>query len=97
MTVFVSVKSKDGSFIEYNEQFPCLNSALSHVSSNYVTDSELPFRWTGYFALRSGEITWLKMKRTTTAECLREDITEIDVLNDRGLLEKMTFEKSSSH
>lgn len=90
MKYFITVKDKDGRTLHLDTPHQSIDAALAVVSSEYLTDPDIPFRWTGYFAARDGQITWLKITGGTAGDYLRDDIAEIDILSERGLLERDT-------
>jgi hypothetical protein len=91
MKYFLSVETKDGDFLHKDEQHDSLEDVLKTVSAHYLADPTMPHRWSGYFAMRDGEITSLKIKRGTAGIYLREDIAEIGILSQRGKLERDTL------
>ena len=66
------------------------------VSERYLADPDLPHRWSGYFAMRGGALTWLKIQ-TAAGVYLREDIAQIDILSERGHLERETYSAAAEH
>ncbi len=68
-----------------------MESALRIISDDYLEDDPAAYRWNGYFALRDGELTRFYITQGTSAPLLREDIARIDVVSERGLLERDTF------
>ena len=90
MKYFLNVKNKDGDLIHCNTQFENLDMALQTVSREFILDAELPHRWVGYFTLKDGHISFLKITNLTGGDCLRDDIAEINVLSERGFLERET-------
>jgi hypothetical protein len=94
MQYFLTVQTKDGAHLHKDEQHDSLDDVLKFVSDNFLTDPTMPHRWTGWFAMRSGEITRLHMKSGTAGIYLRKDIAEIDILSERGKLERDTLDTS---
>jgi hypothetical protein len=91
MKYFLSVQTKEDQYLYKDQPYESLNEALSFVSEHYLIDSDIPFRWSGYFAMRNGEITWLKIKSPAAGFYLRKDIRQIDILSARGRLERDTY------
>jgi len=91
MKWFLSVTSKDNTYLYKDQIFDTLDTALSHISENYLVDCPIPYRSNGHFVLRSGEIVWLKINRSTAGMFLRDDIDSIDLLSARGKLEFDTY------
>ena len=91
MVYFLTVKSRQGFLLHDCEKCDTLDAALEIVSANYLTDCSVPFWWSGYFALRSGENTRLYLTRRTAGFYLRGDIELIEILSERGLLEVRTY------
>lgn len=95
MTYFLSVKNKNGDFLRKDERHDTLDAVLTRVSERYLRDPEMHWRWSGYFAMRSGEITSLRIASTTAGKYLRDDVAEISILSERGYLERETHDVRS--
>ena len=94
MKHFLTVQAKTGVYLHKDEAHDSLDDVLKFVSGNFLTDPTMPYRWTGWFAMRSGESTRLHMKSGTAGIYLRKDIAEIDILSERGKLERDTHDTS---
>jgi hypothetical protein len=90
MKYFLSVKTKEDQYIYRDQPYESLEDALSFVSEHYLSDPQLPVWWSGHFAMRSGEITWLRVRASIAGLSLRKDIREIDILSALGRLERDT-------
>lgn len=97
MTYFLTVTTREGDRLHCNEPHESLESALGVVSAHYLRDAGLSYRWNGYFAVRSGELTRLYLTAATSGHLLRPDIQRIDILNERGLLESEDFTIEPKH
>lgn len=91
MPAYITVVDSTGAVLHYNQVLPDLAAALALISSEYLDDPAHPGRYSGYFALRSGEITHIHIQSGTAGTFLKDGIAMIDVYSDRGLLEHCTF------
>lgn len=97
MVYFLTVVTKLGKALHEDERHDTLDDVLSVVSDNYLVDADPPSGWHGYFILHDGEFTRLQILSSTAGISLRKDISTIDILNDRGLLERKSIKDITSH